>query len=323
MIIIILIIIFILFAIIYNHNKNKPKIVYDNFTFFEGALGSLKTTLLTFFSVAERTKRVIYNKLIANKIMSILLTILLYLMPLFNLIPIFISIFDKKLFVIKLNKRGVKIYSSFPIRYRKYILFGKWQYSLVVDITLFTWLYKYDPDNIFALDELGYWFPPDTNLKGNAIMTDKVKVFGITWLRHAISPCCFCASQSIDEVNISFRRKIQHIYRLSNGKKIFWRISKVDFVEIQRSEDSGSIITTFNSNTMTYTCNRFVFWYPKNNFDSRYGRRFYDLKEQIRKEITYNYDNLLKYLGLKAGDSWEELVYFNDKKYTNLMEIEA
>ena len=303
------IIFFIAFIYFMSHNY---KIKYDNFTFFEGSLGSGKTTIITNKSLNELFKRKLYNLFVANKVNNFLLTIFLYICPIANIIALIISLKRKKLFRLNIKKRGTELYSDYPIKYKKHILWGKWIYSKVCDITLFNWLVKYDEDCICSLDELGYWFPPNTNTKGIPIMTDKLTIFGITWLRHAISPCVFCASQSIDEVNITFRRKIQHIYRLSNNTKVFGRLSKLNVREIQRSEDSGSIITTFNDSDKNHLENYHYYWYPKKNFASRYAKLLYKLDKVDTDAIANNYEALLSLLNLKPGDYWRGLYFFQD-----------
>lgn len=287
--------------------SNNYKFKYDNFTFFEGSLGSGKTTIITKESIKEYIKRKWFNLLIANKIVIWFIRIITLIIPILNIVIIIFWIKDKKC-PIDIKKRGMDIYSTYPIKYRKW-LWSKWQYSIVIDRRLFNWLIKCNEDCIIALDELGYIFPPNTNNNGAIKMTEKQDVFGLTWLRHAISPCVFCASQSIDEVNITFRRKIQHIYRLSNNKKVLGRISKVSALEIQRSEDSGSIITTFKDTSKDYLTNWHYYIYPKNNFQSRYGKLLYNLEENDLKKVSYDYNYLLDLIGVKVGERWKSLYY--------------
>lgn len=283
---------------------------YDNFTFFEGSLGSGKTTIITSESLKVWKKRKLYNMFVANRFVEILLSILIFFIPIFNIIWLIYCfryiVKNKRIWYLKIDKRGVDVYSNYPLRFRLFF-WNKWEYSIIIDRHLFDWLVKCNEDCIIALDELGYWFPPSTNEKGNAIMTDKQETFGLTWLRHAISPCVFSASQSIDEVNITFRRKIQHIYRLSNNKRVFLRLSKVNCLEIQRSEDCGSIITTFNDSEKTHIDNWHYYIYPIYNFQSRYGRFLYDLETNELRKVAYNYEELLKKYNLQVGNRWTDL----------------
>lgn len=289
---------------------NNYNFKYDNFTFFEGSLGAGKTTIITSETLKVWKKRKLFNIFVANRFIEILITILIFLIPIFNIIWLIYCIRyrikNKKMWYFAIEKRGIDIYSNYPLRYRLFP-WNKWEYSIIIDRHLFDWLVKCNEDCIISLDELGYWFPPTLNEKGNAKSTDKQEIFGLTWLRHAISPCVFSASQSIDEVNITFRRKIQHIYRLSSNKRVFLPLSKVNCLEIQRSEDSGSIITTFNDTEKTHIDNWHYYIYPRNNFKSRYARYLYDLGNEDLRKVAYNYEELLKKYNLKVGSRWTDL----------------
>jgi len=262
------------------------KIRYDNFTFFEGSLGSGKTTIITRCAIKEYNKRKIEN------IIRYPISLISFIIPIINIYAIYKAVKDKELIM---PKRGTEIYTTYPIWINKKVGFSK-----VLDRSLFNWLYKYYQDCIIITDEMGWFYPPNENEKGKAIMTDKTERFGITFLRHAINPVCFCSSQSIDEVNITFRRKISHIYRLMNCRKsLIPFVSKVDILEIQRSEDMGALTRVNEDEIKTQ-----YFIYPYGHFKSRYARRLYE------NDITaISYEELLKKLGLKAGDKWKEIYY--------------
>lgn len=292
----------IIFAIIlFNFILKNYKFKMDNFTFFEGSLGSGKTTIMTHFAVKEWKKRKIKNFLI--KVFYIPITIIIYLIPGLNIIWVLNQVKLKKFNLFK--TRGLEIYSTYPIRYR-FTPFNKYSYSKVIDNRLFNWLIKVNEDCIIVLDELGYFYPPTENEKGTIKRTPDNEIFGLTWLRHAVSPYVLSASQDIGEVNISYRRKINHIYRLSNNTRVFLFLSKVSVIEIQRSEDSGSIITTFRDTSMEHINNWYFYVYPKNNFASRYGKNLYLLNDDELLKVSQDYDYLLKKMDLTPLDNWNK-----------------
>lgn len=281
----------------------------DNFTFFEGSLGSGKTTIITHLAVKEWKKRKIKNFII--DFFNIPLTIIIYFIPVLNIVWIINQVKLKKFNLFK--KRGVEVYSTYPLKFRLFF-FNKYTYSKVIDNRLFNWLIKVNEDCIIVLDELGYFYPPSENEKGTIKRTPENEIFGLTWLRHAVSPFVLSASQDIGEVNIAYRRKINHIYRLSSNKRVFLFLSKVSVIEIQRSEDSGSIITTFRDTSSEHLNNWYFYIYPKNNFASRYGKNLYTIDELELKKVSEDYDYLLKKMNLSPLDSWNknsESLFYN------------
>lgn len=244
------------------------KIELDSVTFLEGSLGSGKTRMLTYLTLREFKKRNrFYNiKKLLNKIFPFVKA---------PSIP--------------------HVYSNFPIYLGK-----KYGFSQVVNVEVLNWQFKIEEDSIVVLDEIGYMFP---NQKEK---TDNAFTFGITWLRHATNALVLCASQSLSECNISFRRKVNRCYHLHDCKKFMFCFSSVEVVPVIISEDINNI---YQSNSVDYLDRKFMFKNPKHNFNSRYGRNLYYLPEDKRALVSYDFTQLLKLLKLKNGDFWNSLQY--------------
>ena len=267
--IIFIVIIFVVVKFI-KFKKESVNIELDSVTFFEGSLGSGKTRLLTSTTIKEFKARVRKYKIF--KIIEFLT---------FNLV--------KNKYVIP------NVYSNYPIYLGK-----KYGFSRVINTDVLNWEYKIEEDSIVVLDEVGYVFP-NQNTK-----TSEDFVFGITWLRHGTNATVLCASQSLSECNIAFRRKVNRCYHLHNCRKFFWFLSAVEVVPVIISEDIKNV---YSSNTNDKMTQRYMFVNPKNNFNSRYGRSLYKLSKNQRLLIANDFTYLLKLLKYENGDYWRSLHY--------------
>lgn len=267
--IIVIIIVFIVFKIL-QWKKTAVKIDLDSITFFEGSLGSGKTTMLVNQAIKLFKSRVFRFKL-------------------FNLLNLC------SFGLIKNNYLMPTLYSNFPIYINK-----KYGYSTVINVAVLNWEFKINQDSIVVLDEVGYLFPNEQK------KTDNAFTFGLTWFRHGTNSVMLCASQSLSECNISFRRKVNRCYHLHNCKRFFFSISSVEVVPVIISEDINNIYT---SNTDDKILEKYYFKYPKKNFNSRYGRNLYNLNKDKRILLSYDFTLLLKEMNLKNGDKWCDLIY--------------
>lgn len=288
---IILIVIAIVIAIkIYRSNY---KLRYDSITFFEGCLGSGKTTLITRLAINERRKRVILNHFV--KPLNIIMNIILFSVPVINLIYGFLCLKNKKL-LFKMKKRGTQIYSNYPIWINK-----KQGFSIAVNKDLLNWLYRVNEDCIIVLDEVGYLFPNEMK------KTDPLYQFCLTWMRHGTNALMFCASQSLDECNIVFRRKVNRCYHLTNlSRSLIPFFSKVQITMAIVSEDINSVMTDRIEDREE---NWYRFKYPKSHFASRYAKKYYNLKHSEIIPLSISYEKTFEKMNLKNGDKWKSFYY--------------
>lgn len=270
MIWILLILVIILLIKYIKFRKESIKIELDSVTFFEGPLGSGKTRLLTSICIREFKRRVRVYKI--HKVLEFLS----------------FGIYKSKYFI-------PNVYSNYPI-----FLGKRYGFSYVINTSVLNWEYKIEEDSIIVLDEVGYIFP---NQKEK---TSDDYTFGITWLRHATNATILCASQSLSECNISFRRKVNRCYHLHNCRKFFWFLSAVEVVPVIISEDIKNV---YNSNSSESVIQRYMFINPKKNFNSRYGKNLYKLNSNERKVIASDFNILLKRLNYQNGDMWRCLHY--------------
>lgn len=244
--------------------KRNYKITFDFITFFEGGEGSGKTTILTHLALKERKKRVVQN----------------------------IIFFWRK------KKANTKIYSNYPIFINK-----KVGYSLVITDEILTWERVVEEGSIIVLDEMGLFFPMETR------KTEQTKIFTLTYLRHILdkdnngnNARIFASSQSMDEVNKTFRRKCNKCYELNGLRKAFGiNMAKVNILQVYLSE---SINTQYIDND-EFSNQVYKFKYPKGHFSSTYAKDFKNIKRL--NYVAESYKNLLQYYDYNFGDMWREL----------------
>lgn len=280
---IILIIIFIFLTI--KLYKSNYKLEYDSWTFFEGSLGSGKTTVLTRLAISTRRKRIIYNFFVP------LIKVCLWLIPFYNIL----RLFQKKENRLQIKCRGTDIYSNYPIRINKKL----WSYAINKDVL--NWIFRVNEDCIVVLDEVGYLFPNEMQ------KTDPLYVFCMTWFRHGTNAQVFCASQSLSETNVSFRRKVNRVYHLSNIKHcIIPLFSKVQIRQAIISEDMSNQYTDDLESRET---NWYRFKYPSFHFRSRYGKDYYKLDSSDLIPISKYYQMTFDKLKMTNGKRWTDYYF--------------
>ena len=276
---IVLLCILVIFLFIYfRFFKGNYKFKFDAVSFFEGSLGSGKTTMLTYCAIRELKKRIRRNRII-------------------KIINLFIPIKSKKL---KLH--GTNLYSNYPIYISK-----KLGYSIVVNFQVLQWLHKVNEDCIICLDEVSYLFPKEMK------MTDPRTKFCITWLRHATNCLLLCASQSLSECNITFRSKVCKVFHLTDCKCGLFKLSHVYVREAIISEDMSNVYTDDPDKD---NCFKFIF--PVKHFASRYARYLYDLESKYIDILSYDYDKLLLAMGKRNGENWDDLYWRFERYKENL-----
>lgn len=280
--IILLVIVFILYI---KFKRSNYALEYDNWTFFEGSLGSGKTTMLTRLAITTRRRRIIHN------FFTPFLNFCLWLIPFYH----WYRLFQKKENRFYIKKRGIDIYSNFPIRINRKL----WAYAVNKDVL--NWLFKVNEDCILVLDEVGYLFPNEMK------KTDPLYVFCMTWFRHATNAVVFCASQSLSECNVAFRRKVNRVYHLSNMKKSWILfLSRVQIRQAIISEDMNNVyIDDLKSREQNY----FRFKFPSSHFRSRYGREYYKLEHNDLLKYSVDYEQTFNYLKLKNGMRWYDYYF--------------
>lgn len=258
--------------------KSNYNITYNNITYFQGEVGSGKTTVLTHMGFKERNKRIRHNYFF-------------YILR---------KLFPK---VKAFRKYNVEIYSSYPIWVNK-----KYGFSRVVDKSILSWDFRVPEDNpIIILDEMELIFPNE------AKQTDPVFKLGTAYIRHALNASIFASSQSLSEVNIEFRRRVNAVYMLNNIRYGFLNLCSC--VDVRKGLCSEEFTNVYVDDPKTVDIGHtYRFKLKDGHFDSRYASNLYKLKQENIVKLSKNYDLLLKAQGLKCGDKWRSLKYvFNDK----------
>lgn len=244
---------------------------YDFITVFEGSLGSGKTTM-----IAYHVKRVLKRRRRSN---------------IFRFI---VNIFLPKRW--KLDYKCEEVYSDFPLYLGK-----KFGWAKVLDENFMYWAYKLPKGSIIALDELAFIFP-----NSNRVSTD-LERFTSIWLRHVLGDSfIFAGTQSMSEVAIFLRRRLSHVYHLSNMRKGFFK-SRVNVIDVLMSED---IVNVYQDSVKNFKENIFKFKFPKNMFISTYGSSFYELSYKDRLAVKNLSDVYDKYK-IKVLTYWDNYYYDN------------
>lgn len=295
---IILIILIIALIIIIKFKHSNYRMQDDNITFYQGMLGSGKSAIVTRRSVVSR-----FSRQFRNRIIRPLVNFLLWFIPIFNIFRLIKKLLKKE-YKVKMEEITEEIYSSFPIR-QKTIFDKEVYWSKVIDADIFTWHYKIKEDKpIIAVDELEYLCPSETK------KADPELRYGIAWLRHALSPTMFCASQNLDGVNVEFRRRINNVYNLNNCKRCFFPFGIwFSKVQVHHALISENFTNIYQDKPEDREENWYRFKFPKNNYNSRYGRNMYYLSDEEVHKIAVNYKELLKAMNLKCGDRWRSINY--------------
>lgn len=284
----ILLIIFLIIKFI----RSNYKLKYDSITFFEGCLGSGKTTIITRLAINERRRRVIFN--FFRPFLIPVVNILLFIIPFVNIVYGLLCLIRHEI-IYKPEKRGTDIYSNYPIWINRRVGF-----SYAINKDLLAWLYRVNEDCIICLDEVGYLFPNENK------KTDDLYTFCLTWIRHGTNCLMFCASQSLSECNITFRRKVNRCYHLCNFCNSIPFFKKVQITMSIISEDISTITTDHIEDREE---NWFRFKYPRRHFKSRYGKNYYLLPDDDIKKLSYDYEKTFSMLHLENGSKWESYYY--------------
>lgn len=302
-IIIIICVVVVIGLVLFRLTFGNFKIRYDNFTIFQGMLGSGKTTLLSYMARKELRRRKLFNFIRTP------MFVILFFIPIIHIIHL-VLVFKEKRTKNKWNyfkKYSVEVYSNYPIKLNTKIFgffLGKPKYSICIDYQFFTYNYKILEESIVVVDELQYLLP--NTKEGKAIVSDERLKLCLTYLRHCTNCCFFGATQSFGEINITFRRKVNFVYELSNmrvKKFLIFLPSKVYIRQLNYSEDitTGNITTDENIQE-----GNFYFYFPRNVFDSRYCKFLYGLESDELIHISKSYNNLIDYCGCEVGKRFKE-----------------
>lgn len=267
----------ILVIIVYNYFKNYH-FKLDGINFFQAQLGGGKSYTLSWCGRHAQRRRIvrnwfvnIWNKCTPKKIN-------------FKILP-------------------VEIYSNYPIWCGK-----KLGWSKAINKDIWTWRYKLPDRPIIVYDELSNDLPNVKN--GKAVMSDDRLKFCLRWFRHGTGATIFACSQSLSEVDKTFRAKVQHVYNLSNFRKhLFW--NSINVVESFISED---ITTIYSDTDKDHIENIWRSRLPKNTYMSRYGKNLYDLSDEEISYLSSNADKIMKLCGISNGDSWNSYAFEISRK---------
>jgi len=245
----------------------------DNIIFFQAQLGGGKSYTLTWNGLKEQKRRIrrnwfvkIWNACTPKKIN-------------FDILPI-------------------EIYSNYPIWCGKKIGWSK-----AINKNVWKWYDRLPENCIIVYDELANDLPNVRN--GKAVMSDDRLKFCLRWFRHGTNAKIYACSQSLSEVDKTFRAKVQHVYNLSDfHKHLFW--NSINVVESFISED---ITTVYSDTDKKHIVNIWRSRLPKNSYYSRYGKKLYKLNDNMIDYISSHSDSIMDICGLSFGDSWTDYVY--------------
>lgn len=118
---------------------------------------------------------------------------------------------------------------------------------------------------IVVIDECSEMFPNQTK-KSEKEVTDAFR-----WFRHHTDGTLILMDQSIGDIDIAIRRRVNMVYNLSSFKKLFFFWYTIDVDRIKYAED---VITNIND-INDFKTNRLVGFFGTRRFNSRYHSLFY------------------------------------------------
>lgn len=276
-----IILILILIAIIY-FGWNlffSVKLRLQTINFYSGGLGSGKTLTATTTAIILYKRSKISHFLLGSKpilkiplfmLVLILLTIYIEMFPLTIFLFIFFLIFT--IYILFKSKNMVKkykvreIYSNYPIILKKSIFKKKIVYSNILTKEHILGVDRLPEKCIVVLDEASSIFP-NNNKKSPEEYT-----YAFRWFRHWTDGSLILCDQSIGDIDITIRRRINIVYNFSGFRKILNICYWIDCNRINYMED---LITNVNDINNFKTSYLFRF-FGKRRYNSRYMRLFYN-----------------------------------------------
>lgn len=173
-----------------------------------------------------------------------------------------------------LKKRPIRqVFSNYPIRLSK----KKWSQKLTKMHLLGQ--IRLPERCIVVLDEASTMFP-NQNKKSDEIVT-----YSIRWFRHFTNGMILMADQSIGDIDIAVRRRVNKVYNLSTFRK-FWKFYTVEIEEISYTEDLTNYVQIRDINDKF---KKFRGVFPlKKQYASRYAKFWYKAPEgQTSKHEKY------------------------------------
>lgn len=155
------------------------------------------------------------------------------------------------------------VYSNYPIRLT-FLWKQKWSTQLTRSLMLGS--ERLAEKCIVVLDEASRMFP-NQNKKSDEIVT-----FSFRWFRHFTNGMILMADQSIGDIDIAVRRRVNKVYNLSSFRK-FLRFYLVDIEEIQYQEDLQNYVQVRDINDKF---KKFAGIFPfRKQYASRYAKNWY------------------------------------------------
>jgi len=245
----------------------------DNINFLQAQLGGGKSYTLSWFARHEQKVRIRKNRL-------------------YKVINLFLP---KKW---QIDYLPIDVFSNFPIWLGK-----KYGWSRAINKDIWDWKYKLPVNSIIIYDELANDLP---NVKdGKAVISNDRLKFCLRWFRHGTNATIYACSQSLSEVDKTFRAKVQHCYNLSDFHKGFL-FNRINVVESFISED---ITTIYSDTDKSHIVNMWRSRLPKNTYESRYGKKLYDIDDDLISYVATHSNEIMGMCGIKNGDRWTSYTY--------------
>lgn len=189
---------------------------------------------------------------------TILTVIYIVLILLYNLSVI------KNVKSIKFTSQVREIYSNYPILIKKRRKVNVYSHILTKEHIL--GIDKLPERVIVIIDECSNVFP-NTNAKSDPKVTTAFR-----WFRHWTDGTIIMADQSIGDIDITIRRRVNIVYNFSSFRKLFNLVYWLDVNRVNYMEDLVTNVNDINNFDI-----KFVFGiFGKRKFNSRYMRLFYN-----------------------------------------------
>lgn len=191
----------------------------------------------------------------------------------------------KRIIPLKAKRKKPQLYTNFPVHYKKHIWSNKREWSKRLEAPHILCLKEMEEFSVVIIDELPQ-FINQFNW-GEELVQKNVNEW-ITFFRHYVAGYLIITSQSIDDVVVQIRRKLNQCTWCFDFKKWFFGLFyTVRMCDIMLGDQVNTVSTTFiEDNTKLH----FGLFPPRNTYDTRcYSNRAKNVYKKLVKEPRFKF----------------------------------
>lgn len=189
----------------------------------------------------------------------------------------------KKMMLLREYRKMPMLYSNIPIHFKKHIFSRKREWNKTLTAPHILCLKEMEEFSIVVIDELPQFI---NQFNWNQELIQKNVNEFITFFRHYVGGYMLVNAQSIDDVVVQIRRKLNQATWCFDFKKWFFGLFyTIRMCDIMLSDNISTMSTTFvEENTRLH----FGLFPPRKTYDTRcYSNRYKNIYKKLEKEPRY------------------------------------